>query len=175
MKLNMNMDKRKMILISAVVGTALVFFLFIKPLWSKAGDVSREAKALNDELIVIREALAQGGDFHKDRHPLSRGEISMAINEIMEVGAKLDIDFFSTSPQQIQKSEGSKYPVLPINLEIQSSYENFGMFLGALENFDKSIVTVRQFEITRKPMILPKIYVELVVDIHLKEGEGGQK
>ena len=97
----------------------------------------------------------------------------MAINEIMEVGASLDIDFFATSPQQIQKLKGSKYPVLPIRLEMQSSYENFGAFLGALENFDKSIITVKQFEIDRKPIILPDITVELVIEIHLKEGEGG--
>ena len=175
MKLNMDMDKRTIILIGAIVAAVIAFFLFIRPLLLKTNSVSREAKALNDELISVREALAQGSDLDKDRHPLSRGEVSVAINEIMEVGASLDINFFSTSPQQIQKSKDSKYPVLPIRLEMQSSYENFGIFLGALENFDKSIITVRQFDITRKPIILPEITVELVVEIHLKEGEGGQK
>lgn len=175
MKLNIDMDKRTIIFISAVVAVVVVFFLFIRPLWSKASSVSREARVLNDELSGIREALAQGSDFSKDRHPLSRGEVSVAINEIMELGASLDIDFFSTSPQQIQKSEGSKYPVLPIRLQMQSTYKSFGVFLGDLENLDKSIVTVRQFDITRNPMILPEISAELMVEIHLKEGEGGQK
>ena len=158
---------------SGVVLAGIVFFLFIQPLWAKTSSVSQEVKILSSELNSVREALAQSNDFNKNRHPLSRGEVSMAINEIMEVGASLDIDFFATSPQQIQKLKGSKYPVLPIRLEMQSSYENFGAFLGALENFDKSIITVKQFEIDRKPIILPDITAELVIEIHLKEGEGG--
>lgn len=175
MKPNIEIDKRTIILISGIVLAGIMFFLFIKPLWDKASSISREVKVLSSELSDIRDALARGSDFSKDRHPLSRGEVSVAINEIMEVGTSLGIDFFSTSPQQIKKLEGSKYPVLPIRLETQSSYESFGTFLGALENFDKSIVTVQRFSIDRKPIILPEITVDLVVEIHLKEGEGGQK
>jgi len=173
MQLNIDMSKRTIILISAVIAAAIVFVLFIRPLWSKASRVSLEARLLNDELRSVREALAQGSDSNKDRHPLSRGEVSVAINEIMELGASLDIDFFATSPQQIQKAQGSKYPVLPISMELQSTYENFGVFLGGLENLSKSIVTVKQFNIERKPILLPKIVVGLIVEIHLKEGEGG--
>ena len=172
MKPNIEIDKRTIILLSGAVLAGIVFFLFIKPLWAKASSVSQEAKVLSSELSRVREALARGSDFNKGRHPLTRGKVSEAINEIMEVGASLDIDFFATSPQQIQKLKGSKYPVLPIHLEMQSTYENFGVFLGALEDFDKSIITVKQFEINRKPIILPDITVELVVEIHLKEGEG---
>jgi len=173
MKSNIEIDKRTIILICGAVLAGIVFFLFIKPLWAKASSVSQEAKILSSELSSVREALTRRSDFNKDRHPLSRAEVSAAINEIMEVGASLDIDFFVTSPQQIQKLKGSKYPVLPIRLKMQSSYKNFGVFLGALEDFDKSIVTVKQFEIDRDPIMLPEITVELVVEIHLKEGEGG--
>jgi len=173
MKPNIQIDKKTIILISGIVLAGIVFFLFIQPLWARVSGVSQEARVLNDELSSVREALAQSSDFNKDRHPLSRGEVSVAINEIMEAGALLDIDFFATSPQQIQTLKGSKYPVLPIHLEMQSTYENFGVFLGALENLNKSIVTVRQFDIKRKPIILPEIIVELVLEIYLKEGEGG--
>lgn len=174
MKLNIEMDKRTTILIGAIVAVGIVFFLFIKPLWSKVSSVSQEVKVLNNELSNVRKALKKGKNLSGGgRHPLSRAEVSVAINEIMEVGASLNIDFFSTSPQQIQKIQGSKYPVLPISMELQSTYENFGAFLGALKNLSKSIVTVKQFSIKRKPAILPEISVGLIVEIYLKEGEGG--
>ena len=158
---------------SGAVLAGIVFFLFVKPLWVKVSDVSQEVKTLNSQLGSVRESLKGGKNFNKDRHPLSRGEVSVAINEIMEIGASFDIDFFATSPQQIQKLKGSKYPVLPIRLATRSTYENFGVFLGALEDLNKSIVPVRQFKIDRQPIILPEIRIELVVEIHLKEGEGG--
>jgi len=173
MKPNIEIDKRTIILISGIALAGIVFFLFIKPLWSKVSDVSQEVKTLNSQLGSVREALKGRKNLNKDRHPLSRGEISVAMNEIMEVGASFNIDFFATSPQQIKKLKGSKYPVLPIRLEMKSTYENFGVFLGALENLNKSIVTVRQFNIDRQPILLPEIRVELVVEIHLKEGAGG--
>lgn len=172
MKPNIEIDRKTIILISGVALAGIVFFLFIKPLWSKASSISQEVKVLSSELSDIRDALKKDTTLHKSRHPLSRGEVSAAINEIMEAGASFNIDFFTTNPQKIQKLENSKYPILPIRLEMQSTYENFGVFLGALERLDKSIVTVRQFDITRKPIILPDISVELVLEIHLKEGEG---
>jgi len=172
MKPNIEIDRKIIILISGVALAGIVFFLFIKPLWSKASSISQEVKVLSSELSDIRDALKKDTTLNKSRHLLSRGEISAAINEIMEAGASLDIDFFTTNPQKIQKLQNSKYPILPIRLEMQSTYENFGIFLGSLERLDKSIVTVRQFDIIRKPIILPDISIELVLEIHLKEGEG---
>ncbi len=172
MKPNIKIDRKTVILISGIVLVGVVFFLFIRPLWSKASSISQEVKVLSSELGYIRDALKKSATLNKSRHPLSRGEVSAAINEIMEAGASLDIDFFTTSPQKIQKLINSKYPVLPIRLEMRSTYENFGIFLGSLERLDKSIVTVRQFDIIRKPIILPDIAIDLVLEIHLKEGEG---
>jgi len=173
MNLNMDMDKRTIIGIGAIVAVIIIFIGALKPLWSKVNRVSNEVSLLNDELSGIRGALRENKNLKVDRHPLARGEVSVAINEIMEVGTSLNIDFFSTNPEQIQKIVGSNYPTLPIRMELQSTYKNFGVFLGSLESLNKSIVTVKRFNISREPMILPEISVDLVVEIHLKEGEGG--
>jgi len=173
MKPNIQMNKRTIIFAGAVAVVGIIFFLFINPLWSKVSNVSQEVKVLIGELSSVRAMIKESKNFSGNRHPLSRGEVSVAINEIMELGASLNIDFFATSPQQIQKIQGSKYPVLPISMELQSTYENFGVFVGALENLSRSIVTVKQFNIERKPMLLPKIAVGLIVEIHLKVVEGG--
>ncbi len=174
MKLKIKIDK-KTIMFAGVIGAVIVvFFLLVGPLWSKASRVSREAGTLNNELSGVRQALKEGKSLN-GRHPLSRGEVSVAINEIMEVGASLNIKFSSTSPQRIQKYEESKYPVLPIRMQIRSKYEDLGKYLKALENLTKSIVTVREFAIERKQEILPDVLTGLMIDIHLKEGEGGQK
>ena len=58
-------------------------------------------------------------------------------------------------------------------MKMQSSYKDLGIFLGDLERISKSVVTVREFSIERREEILPKIETDLVIEIHLEEGQGG--
>jgi hypothetical protein len=56
---------------------------------------------------------------------------------------------------------------------VQSEYKDLAHFFGALDKLDKSVVTVREFRVIRKPDILPKVLTEIVVEVHLNEGEQG--
>ncbi len=172
MKPNIELSKKSIALIAGISVAAVVFFLFIWPLMTKVSRISQEVKALDSKLVSVRGALVEGSKLNQEKNLLTRNEISKAINEIINVGAELNINFLSTSPQPIQELQGSKYPVLPIRMEVQSTYEDFGIFLGALEGLNQSIVTIRKFNIERRLEILPKINTELTVDVHLKEGEG---
>lgn len=172
MKPNIEMTKNTMILMAGIAASGLLFFLLIRPASLRVSKVSQEVKVLDSELIGVREALKRGNNLDQERHLLKRNEVSVALNEIMRAGADLNIDFLSTNPQQIHQPQGSKHPILPINLEIQSTYKNLGLFFGILERLNKSIVTVREFTIERRQEILPEIHTELIVDIYLKEGEG---
>ena len=171
MRPNIEMTKNAMILMVGIILSGLIVYLLIRPASIKVNKVKQEVDVLNSELIGVREALRRGNTLDQERHLLKRNEVSVALNEILKAGADLNIEFLSTSPQQIQKLQKSKYPILPIKLEIQSTYEDLGLFFGVLEKLDKSIVTIREFSSEQRQEILPEIYTELTVDIYLKEGE----
>lgn len=173
MKWNIPWDKRTLLLLAGSVFAVVFFWVLIRPLLVKTDQNNRELKALESELSTLREAINRGSDFQKTKHLLTRNDVSKVINELSRVGTALNVSFLSTSLQPIQQAKGSRYPVLPVRMNIQSAYEDLGAFFGALETLEHSIVTVREFTIERKPDILPAVYTHLVVDIHLKEGEGG--
>ena len=153
------------------VGLAVIFILM--PKYTKVRKARANLTLLESELSLIRQALDNNRRLQQKGELLSRSEISKAIEEITTLGAELNINFLSTNPKKIYKPEGSKYPVLPISLELQSDYDNIGRFLGALESLNVSIVTVREFRISRDTSILPQVYTEILLDIYLKENERG--
>ena len=166
-------DKRTTVVVAGAVLAAAMFLVFIRPIYAKAKSIAQEVKALNHELRDVRGALERSSRLNQKKHLLTRNEVSRAINEITNLGTALHINFLSTSPQRIEKQEGSKYPVLPIHFEVQSTYSDLGIFLGALEKSTTSVVTVHEFSIDRRQEILPEIYTELVVYLYLREGQDG--
>jgi len=172
-KLDIAMNKKTIVVISAIVAAGLFFFALIMPLFSKASRLSSEVKALDSDLEVVREALDRSKRTKPRADFLSRLEVSIAIDEMTNVGADMNINFLSTSPQAIRQLEGMKHSVLPISMVIQSEYEDLGVFLVALEHLEKSVVTVKEFVIHGDPAVLPRLITEIVVEVHLKENERG--
>jgi hypothetical protein len=173
MKTNIELSKKTITMISCIAAAAVFAFFLISPLFEKARALSREVSSLDEELAMVRQAIVNAGKSGKQGHLLSRSEVSVAIDEIINTGTRHKINFLSTSPQKIETKKDSKFPVLPIRMEVRSKYNDLGVFLGALEGLAKSIVTVREFSAGRTPEILPQIVTELIIEIHLKEGEGG--
>jgi len=170
---SIELNKKTVILIAFPILVILIIIVFIGPLFTKAKNVASQAKALDIELAEIRNALMKAKKLDQKGHLLSRNEVSSTINEITSVGNQYKINFLSTSPQQIVKNENSEYPVLPIRLEIKSTFRDLGIFLGSLSNLEKSVVTVKEFSIERDQEILPEIITVLIVEIYLKAGESG--
>ena len=166
-------NKKLIIVIASVTFTATAFFLMIAPLLSKVQRVGGEVKALESEMMSSRQAIQSQDKFRQTGNLLTSQKVSLAIDEITKVGATLNINFLSISPQKIIKPQGSKYPALPIQMSLQSGYKDLGLFLGALEGLKKSIITVKSFQAEVDHQILSQIKTDLVVEVYLREGEDG--
>jgi hypothetical protein len=164
----------KALVATVILGVALMsVFAFILPLWYKAARLTEEVRILDGELGAIRRLVDENGKMNGEQRPIAKGQASLAINEIMETALALGLDLLSTSPKNVIKDKNSQYPVLPLRLELKSSYKNLGLFLGRLQELQKSIVVVDEFHIKRDAVILPDIYADVTVHLVLKEGEGG--
>jgi len=170
-KINIPMNKKTALVMGGVILTGAVLYVLCAPLLSKVRALTTEVKALDSELAAVREVLDKGKTIKRGAGFLPRNEVSLAIDEITKVGATMNINFLSTNPQKIRLPEQSKYPVLPIRMEIQSEYEDLGAFFGALENLEKSVVTVRGFSVRGDAMALPRLVTDIVLEIHLGENE----
>lgn len=170
---DIELNKKTIAAIAGVVIVVVVAVLLFKPLFLKVNALNRELKALEEEMVSARDVISRKKQFQQDGHLLKRQEVSRAIGEMTDMGTARNINFLSTSPQPITKPKGSEYPVLPIRMHVRSEYKNLGLFLGGLENLKESIITVKSFDIATDENILPQVNVELVVEVHLQEGEDG--
>ena len=166
-------DKKLTIIGAGAILTMVVLYLLIGPLVAKVHRTGKEVKALEEEMRTARQAIESEGKFQLTGELLTRQKVSLAIDEITKTGAAHNINFVSISPQPIVKPAESPYPVLPIRMEVRSGYKDLAMFLGALERLQRSIVTVKSFEIDADPGTLPQLETILVVEVYLREGENG--
>jgi len=72
---------------------------------------------------------------------------SLAIGEMAKKGKASGINFVSITPREIRE-EGPFYKVMPIEVETESTYEQLGLFLGLLDELDKSLVTLEACTVT---------------------------
>ena len=90
------------------------------------------------------------------------------MDEITKIGKAFNINFFSISPRDPEDIKDSASQRLPVFIESESEYKDFGLFLGALADLKESIVTIRSFKMTRDEAILPQLRSKLVIDLYLK-------
>ncbi len=170
---SIRLDKKMVMIIAGIGLVMIVGYFLMAPLLSKVHSVGDEVKVLECEMGAVRQAIQSEGKFQKAGELLTRRKVSLAIDEITKTGAVRNINFLSISPQKIMKPAESKYPVLPIQMDLQSEYSDLGLFLGDLESLEKSIVSVKSFQVDVDSDILPKINTDLLVEVYLQEGEDG--
>lgn len=166
-------DKKTIIIIVGIAAAVIAFVLMAAPLFKEVRSMGTQVKVLEQEMASVRQAIQLKGKFRKKGDLLTRREVSLAIDEIGKTGVLRKITFLSIIPRKITKAQGSKYPVLPIRMVLQSEYKDLGLFLRALEGLKQSIVTVRSFEIRSGGQVPSQIRTDLVIELYLQEDEDG--
>lgn len=170
------LDKKQTIIAVTVAAATIILILTIflyRPLSIRIGSMSRELAAIEKELVPTRNIIKTQDNLRKKGRLLTYGEIYLAIDEITRAGRGVNIDFVSISPGEIEKLRASAHQCLPIYMVLEAEYKDLGIFLGALEELEQSIVTVRSFEMERDEGILPLIRSKLAVDVYLEGGDSG--
>lgn len=156
------------IILAIFGGVALFFFVFIGPLRGRIRSVNHELRLVEEQLAVSRVDVESARKLQFNGPLLSRDEISRAMDEITKIGKAFNINFFSISPRDPEDIKDSASQRLPVFIESESEYKDFGLFLGALADLKESIVTIRSFKMTRDEAILPQLRSKLVIDLYLK-------
>lgn len=161
--------ERLVIVISSAVGiTAVGLYLFLyQPLINKCRVIGADCKDIEARLLEARKAISSLRQDTAKRTLISEEGISLAIDELTKEGRSKGINFISITPERIEKSEDRHYKVLPIEMEIESTYKDLGIFLGSVDDLEKSLITVRSFSIAPYKEDPKRLRTKLVINMYL--------
>lgn len=173
-KVELTQERLVIIIAGAIVVIVLAaYFIFYAPLIRNL--MADRLKCMSKEfgLLECRNIIESAGKTAGERVLISEEDISLAIKALTEHGglAKHDklkgIDFISISPKEIKEGKDAQYKILPVEMEIESTYEELGVFLGSLDDLEKALVKVKSFDITPNKEDSSRLTTDLAVEIYL--------
>ena len=147
------------------------YIIFYAPLLQKLGIEYLKCRSVENKVSECRNIIDSAGKIRGKRVLPTEREISLAIDELTGHGRSKGIDFVSIKPKEIIKEPKGLYKILPIEMEIKSTYREIGILLGSLDNLDKGVIKVKSFGITPDEKEKNKVRTNLVVDMYLSGRE----
>ncbi len=166
---SLGLSKALLILYACCVLSGLIILIFAyRPLMIKLHDTANRIHEVETKLLNQRSAIASLGKSDVKGKMMQRNEVPLAIAELTEKGRALGLHFSSISPRKLQETTQASIRKLPISFTIESEYKNTGQFLAYVEEFPRSIVEVESLSIRPGENKLPKLSVELVLNLYVE-------
>jgi Tfp pilus assembly protein PilO len=145
---------------------AIDFFLILTPQLSSLGKINPKIKTISDELKATKENIDKMGYYVSQSNKLkikfdeisarvkSREEIPIILERISRLALKYNVKIDEITPdqnnqKQLLKEKERKYYALPILIEANSDFHNFGRFLNQIET-DDVILLISAFKIVSR-------------------------
>lgn len=173
MRKMVELTKERIVIIISVVILIIAFGLYIflyGPLISKCRLTYRDCKDLEAKVLQARNSIASLKATPAKIGLISQKDVSFAIDELTKEGSLKEINFISITPKQTE-DQVAAYKIFPIEMEIESSYENLAIFLGRLDDLEKSLVKVRKFDVTPELLNTKILTTGVSIDIYLENAE----
>ncbi len=162
-------SKALLILCACCVLCGLIILIFVyRPLMIQLHDAANRLHEVETKLLNQRGAIAASKKSDVKGQMMQRNEVPLAIAELTEKGRDLGLNFSSISPRQLQETTQAGIRKLPINFTIESEYKNVGQFLAYVEGFSRTIAEVESLSIRPRGKKLPKLSVELVLNLYVE-------
>lgn len=166
----MELTRQRLIMIIAaaiaIIAIGLYIFLY-GPLIRRLRVMHIECKTIEADALQTRNRIAAVKTIDIKKGLIKEEEISLAINELTKQGKLEGINFVSMAPKEIEKREDAPYNILPIEMEIESTYEHLGIFLGSLDELERCLVAVRSFNVVPDKEEPAKLKTKLTVNMCL--------
>ena len=151
---------------AAIIVLGLYLFLY-RPLIARLMTARLNCKTAEAEVLQVRAVVASLKTADIKKGLITEKDISIAIDELTSQGKSKRINFTSITPKKIEKAKDPRYKILPVEMGMESTYKDLGIFLGSLDELEESLVEVRHFKITPHKEDPEKLKTKLVVDIYL--------
>ena len=170
-KLMMKLTAQKLmaIAIGVVVVIAIgVYLLIYGPLIHKLKAEHSICRDVELQALQMRNKIGSLKALDAKKGLIKEKDISFTINELTKKGKMIGVDFVSIKPGRIER-KGIPYRILPIEIEIKSTYEELGMLLGSLVELERSVITARDFNITTDRESAVRLRASLTINVYLSK------
>lgn len=164
------MQNRLLLIIAGAVASASLglYLFFYVPLMSHLRVLGPQCRQIEAEVSKARNLIAAFKAQATDKVLIPESEVSATLEELTRQGNFSGITFSSITPRSIEELD---HRILPIEMELESSYESLGKFLGLLDDLEGGLVKVRDFNITPKSDDPGKLQTRLAINLYLAEGK----
>ena len=174
---NINLKEKYVIAIIAVlllVIAGVVYSIFYAPLMKELKDRYLEYRDIESEIRQARDIIETAGEIYGKRTLMTEEEVSQAVDELTKHGRLKGVNIISMNPGEIIEEADSAYKILPVKMQVESTYEELGTMLGSLDDLEKGLVKVKGFNIVHDEKDPAKLITDLEVDVYIsgKDDEG---
>jgi len=164
--------RKKMILVvpAAVIAVVIgVYFVLFAPLMQELRAKYLECRSRENDVLGTRNIIDSAGKIYSDRVLMTEKDVPYAIDELTRHGMLKGINFISMIPQKVvtKTVQGVRYKVLPVEIELESTYEQLGIVLGSLDDLEKALVKIQSFDVRPDEADPSKFITDLLVYIYL--------
>ena len=161
--------ERSIAIISAAVTIVLIglYLILYRPFISQIKALASESKSIEHEVSQARGSLATLKAQDINKGIIGEADTAPAIEEITKQGKLNGITFISITPAEVKKSQHPQCRILPINMEVEGSYKELGIFLGTLDNLKKGLVTLKKFSIGSDEKNPQKLISNIIADLYI--------
>lgn len=169
------LTQEKLIIVAAaaaLVAALAIYIIFYAPLTSELKVKYLECRAIESDVMDMHTAIETTGKLYGDRILPTEEEVNSAIDELTTQESKLEgVNFLSIKPKEIKKEKGAEYKIMPIEMKIESSYEQLGIFLGSLDDMEKGLAKVKSFDMDRDETKPGRFITDVVIEVYVSGRE----
>lgn len=161
-------EKRRLVAITGAAAlVALITAIIIyAPLLAEYRQAGHECGRVEREVLLAREAIGLLEQKAEKKTLIPEKDISMVIDELTKRGRSNGVNFTSITPGKIESPVASGYKIIPIEIELESTYKELAVFLGSLEELERGLVTVRNISITADGTETTELNTKLVLNMY---------
>ena len=156
------------VILAVVAGVSLLMY---SHLMGQLNIKTSECRSIETILAEIRDTIRTAGKATEERVLLTEKDASLAIDELTKHGKSMGINFVSITPKDIIRSSDSQYKILPVEIAIEATDQQFSMFLGLLDGLKKSVITVESFDVAPEKEDPSRLKATVVIDMYFSIAE----
>lgn len=164
----MEMPNKKIQIFAAIaIGALGLYIILYRPLTINIEKARIQHRSVEDKLSNAEHVIALATKIKIERTLPFEPEDLLAIEEIVKHGESRKIEFISIAPKKAEKKGPKPIKTWPIQVEIESTYEDLGVFLKSFDELRQSLVKVKSITIApsqdENPYLL---HTDLVLDVN---------
>ena len=158
------------VIAAVAISISLFYAIFFFPRMKELRARYLDCRLCESRVVDARNIIEAASKLDKEsgaRILISEKEAASGIDEFTKYSESLGINFLSMKPGDAITPEGMPYKILPIEMEIEATGEQFVKFAGSIDELKKAIVTVKSFDIKPDKDGSGKLKVGMVIEMYL--------